>query len=75
MEGYSSRYNFNRVLATLNNDNLSIMTNICNDIYNTGFIPKEMKQSIFVPIQKTPNSHCSHFRTISLTSRVAKLSL
>ena len=40
------------ILAALDSKNLNIITEICNDIYHTGFIPKGMRQSIFVPIPK-----------------------
>ena len=64
------------VLAALDSNNLNIITEICNDIYHTGFIPKDMRQSIFVPIPKKPNAHsCSDFRTISLMSHMTKLLL
>ena len=41
------------VLAALDSNNLNIITEICNDIYITGFIPKDMRQSIFAPIPKS----------------------
>ena len=64
------------VLAALDSNNLNIITEICNDIYHTGFIPKDMRQSIFVLIPNKPNAHsCSDFCTISLMSHMTKLLL
>ena len=45
------------VLAALDSKNLNIITEICNDIYHTGFIPKGTRQSIFVHIPKKLNAH------------------
>ena len=45
------------IYAALDSRNLNMITEICNDIYHTGFIPKDMRQSIFVPISKRPNAH------------------
>ena len=64
------------ILAALDSKNLTIIAEICNDIYHTGSFPKDMRQSIFVPIPKRPNAHnCSDFRTISMMSHMTKLLL
>ena len=39
-------------LKSLDEHNIDIITTLCNIIYNTGYIPTEMKQSIFIPIPK-----------------------
>ena len=39
-------------LKSLDEHNIDIITILCNIIYNTGYIPTEMKQSIFVLIPK-----------------------
>ena len=63
-------------LKSLDEHNIDIITTLCNIIYNTGYIPTEMKQSIFVPIpQKTKAQNCNEYRTISLMSHVTKLLL
>ena len=60
----------------LDRKNLNIMTEICNDINHTCFMPKNMRQSIVVPIPKRPNAHnCSDVRTISLMSHMKKVVL
>ena len=56
--------------------NIDIITTLCNIIYNTGYIPTEMKQSVFVPIPKKPKAqNCNEYRAISLMSHVTKLLL
>ena len=62
------------ILAALDSNNLNLITETCNDIYETGFIPKDMRQSIFVPIPNKPNAHsCLDFRTIGMMSHMTKL--
>ena len=61
-------------LKSLDEHNIDIIITICNIIYNTGYIPTEMKQSIFVPIpKKSKTQKCNEYRTISLMSHVTKL--
>ena len=63
-------------LKSLAEHKIYFITTICNIIYNTGYIPIEMKQSIFVPIPKKPKAqNCNEYRTISLMSHVTKLLL
>ena len=63
-------------LKSLDEHNIDIITTLCNIIYNTGYTPTEMKQSIFVPIPKKPKAqNCNEYRTISLMSHVTKLLL
>ena len=63
-------------LNSLDEHNIDIITTLCNIIYNTGYIPTEMKQSIFIPIPKKPKTqNCNEYRTISLMSHVTKLLL
>ena len=33
--------------------NLEVVTELCNTIYNSGYIPTDMKQSIFIPLPKS----------------------
>ena len=52
-------------LKSLDAHNIDIITTLCNIIYDTGYIPKEMKQSIFVPIPKKPKAqNCNEYRTM-----------
>ena len=44
--------------------------------YNSGYIPKDMKQSIYVPLPKKPKAQkCTEFRTIILMTHISKLLL
>jgi len=63
-------------LKALDEYNIDIITDLCNTIYNSGFIPVDMKQSIFVTLPKKPKAqNCTEFRTISVMSHVTKLLL
>ena len=63
-------------LKAIDEYNIDIITDLCNTIYNSGFIPVDMKQSIFVTLPKKPKAqNCTEFRTISLMSHVTKLLL
>ena len=63
-------------LKSLDEHNIDIITTLCNIIYNTGYIPTEIKQSIFVPIPKKPKvQNCTEYRTVILMSHVTKLLL
>ena len=49
---------------------------LCNEIYNTGYWPKDLKESIFIHIPKKPKAtRCQEYRTISIMSQVTKLLL
>ena len=46
---------------------------LTNEIYNTGVIPKQMKESIFSPIPKKGDLlECGNYRLISLMSHITK---
>ena len=52
------------------------LTEIFNDIYDTGQIPDELARSVYVTIpKKTKATECGDFRTISLMPHVTKLLL
>ena len=64
------------MLKALDDGPLGKLTQLCNEIYNTGYWPKELKESIFIPIPKKPKaSRCQEYRTISIMSQVTKLLL
>ena len=63
-------------LKALDNINMKLVTELCNMIYDSGYIPNELKQLIFVPIPMKPKAqNCSEYRTICLMSHVTKLLL
>ena len=64
------------ILKALYDGPLGKLTQLCNEIYNTGYWPKELKESIFIPIPKKPKAtRCQEYRTISIMSQVTKLLL
>lgn len=63
-------------LKALDENNIEIITNLCSVIYNSGQIPPEMKQSVFITLpKKHKTQNCTEHRTISLMSHVTKLLL
>ena len=63
-------------LKALDEENVDALTRFCNSIYNSGHIPTDMEQSIFIPLPKKPKAqNCTEYRTISLMSHVTKLVL
>ena len=50
----------------LDDQNIDIITNLCNIIYNSGVIPIDLKQSIFITLPKKLKAQsCTEYRTIS----------
>ena len=64
------------MLKALDDRNVKATIKLCNIIYNTGYIPTELEESIFITIPKKAKAQdCTEFRTISLTSHVTKILL
>ena len=52
------------------------LTDLANQIYNTGYIPEKMRESTFIVIpKKAGTADCSKHRTISIMSQVTKIIL
>ena len=52
------------------------LTNLYNEIYNTGIFPEELLKSVFITLPKQPRAtDCSNFRTISLMPHTLKIFL
>ena len=63
-------------LKALDEQNIEIITSLCNIICKSGMIPTEMKHSVFITLPKKPEAMiCTEFRTISLMSHDTKLLL
>ena len=63
-------------LKALDEDNIEIITALCNIIYSSGMIPTERKHSVFITLPKKPKAMIfTEFRTISLMNHVTKLLL
>ena len=64
------------MLKALDDGPIEKLTQLCNEIYNTGYWPKDLKDSIFIHIPKKPKAtRCQEYRTISIMSQVTKLLL
>ena len=60
-------------LMARSEDNTDLMTNLCNIIYDAGYIPMELRKLIFIPIpKKSKAQNCTDFRTVSLMSHITK---
>ena len=63
-------------LKALDDEGIKILTDICNEVYNTGHLPQELKHSIFVKLPKKSNAiECTDYRTLCLMSNVTKIIL
>ena len=61
------------MLQALDEIGIDKITELCNKIYDTGYIPDDMRKSTFIPISKKAKAvNCTDLRTISLMSQVAK---
>ena len=64
------------MMQALEGIELDAITKMLNTIYDTGEIPKEMLQSIFIVLPKKQEAtECEHHRTISLMSHMTKILL
>src|SRR3989441_3418674 len=55
---------------------VQIMTRLINKIYQSGYIPEDFRESIFVPIPKVSKAQeCGDFRTIALIPHASKVLL
>lgn len=63
-------------LKALDEEGITTLTEICNEVYETGYIPEQLKHSLFIKIPKKAKAvDCTDYRTISLMSNVTKLIL
>ena len=64
------------LLQCMGERGVQIMTRLINEIYQSGHIPKDSRESIFVPIPKLSKAQeCNDFRTIALISHASKVLL
>ena len=60
----------------LDDENINVITSLCNIIYNSGVIPTDLKQSMFITLpEKSKVQSCTEYGTISLMSHITKLLL
>ena len=64
------------MLKALGEFGIEALTDLCNKMYHSAYIPEDLKTSIFVLLPKKPRAlDCSDYRTISLMCHVLKLLL
>ena len=64
------------MLRAPDDENIEVITNLCNIMYNSGVIPTDLMQSIFLTLPKKSKAQsCTEYRTISLMSHTTKLLL
>ena len=62
------------MLTALDDFGIKKITELINEIYNSGEIPEELSRSIFIALPKKPGANeCGLHRTISLMSHITKL--
>lgn len=64
------------MLKALGEFSITTLTDLFNDIYESGHIPDELTRSVFITLPKKPKANeCADFRTISLMPHVTKILL
>ncbi|GFR91497.1 RNA-directed DNA polymerase from mobile element jockey-like [Elysia marginata] len=64
------------MLKALGDFGIEVLTNLCNCMYSTAYIPEDLKTSVFILLPKKPKAtDCSDYRTISLMCHILKLLL
>jgi len=64
------------MLKALGEFGVSTLTEMCNKMYETAYLPEDLRTSIFILLPKKPKAiECSDFRTISLMCHILKLLL
>ena len=64
------------MLKILEEFTIDKLTDLFNDIYNTGYLPEELAKSVYIPLPKKAKAvECGDHRTISLMPHVTKLLL
>ena len=61
------------MLRALDDENIDVITNLCNIMCNSGVIPTDLKQSIFITLlKKSKAQSCTEYRTISFNEPYKK---
>ena len=64
------------MIKALDENGIKAITDLCNKIYNTGVIPSDLNDSVFVRLpKKAKATDCNEYRTLSLISHVFKVLL
>ncbi|GFS23206.1 hypothetical protein ElyMa_005127600 [Elysia marginata] len=63
-------------LKALGDFGIEVLTNLCNCMNSTAYIPEDLKTSVFILLPKKPKAtDCSDYRTISLMCHILRLLL
>jgi hypothetical protein len=62
-------------MEVLGDFGIGIITNLLNDIYNTGHIPDDLLKAVFIALPKKSGAECEDFRTISIMNHATKILL
>ena len=61
-------------ITALDEEALDILLDLCRQIYDTGIIPEDLKQSLIIRLAiKCTAMKCTEYRTISLMSLMIKI--
>ncbi|GFS11224.1 endonuclease-reverse transcriptase [Elysia marginata] len=61
------------MLKALGDFGIEVLTDLCNCMYSTAYIPEGLKTSVFILLPKKPKAtDCSDYRTISLMCHILK---
>ena len=64
------------MIKALDDEGIKKITELCNLVYDTGYLPPDMSSSIFVRPKKAKATKCSDYRTLSyLMSNILKILL
>ena len=65
-----------KMIKVMDDKGIKKITELCDIVYDTGYLPPAMSSSIFVRLPKKANvTECSDYRTLSLMSNVLKIIL
>ena len=64
------------MIKALDGEGIKKITELCNLLYNTGYLPPDMSSSIFVTLpKKAKATECSDYQTLCLVSHILKILL
>ena len=64
------------MIKALDDEAIKKITELCNLVYDTGYLPPDMSSSIFATLpNKAKITECSDYRTLSLMSHMLKILL
>ncbi|GFR86206.1 RNA-directed DNA polymerase from mobile element jockey-like [Elysia marginata] len=71
---YGKAAGIDNIFCEMGDFGIDTLTELCNKMYHTAYIPEDLKTSVFILIPKKPRAtDCSEYRTISLMYHVLKL--